>query len=76
MKQDSRVVLTNDTRIRAIEKEFHGPFSPLQRVQVGSKGFVFATPSGSLDDYVVVKWNGLRSPLIVRRSNIAVDEQG
>ena len=76
MKQDSRVVLTNDTRIRAIEKEFHGPFSPLNRVQGGARGSVIATPSGQLDDYVVVKFVGHRSPLIVRRSNIAVDEQG
>ena len=74
MKQDSRVTLTNDSRIRAIEAQFHGPYSTLQRVQVGSKGFVVATPSGSLDDYVVVKFNGYRSALIVRRSNIAVDE--
>ena len=69
MIKGSKIRLINDSRIRAIEAQFHHPTSRLCTIVVGSVGVVVATRP-KLDDHVLVKFPGYGSVLSLRGCNV------
>jgi len=76
MVKGSKVRLIDDSRIRSIATEFHGPTSRLHNIVNGSVGTVFATRAAhgdwGEDSSVLVKFPGYGSVLSLLRRNLQV----